>query len=52
MKDGWQNNRPAPCKGYRFVESIFEELDTTGEWFYNATYFGNRSYSYQLKIKN
>jgi Right handed beta helix region len=31
---GWQNNRPAPMhKQYRFVENIFEELDSPGEWF-------------------
>ncbi|MDE5493470.1 right-handed parallel beta-helix repeat-containing protein [Elizabethkingia meningoseptica] len=34
MEGGWQNNRPAPLhKKYRFVENIFEELDTPGEWF-------------------
>ncbi|KAA9034382.1 PDZ domain-containing protein [Ginsengibacter hankyongi] len=33
---GWQNNRPAPMhKQYRFVENIFEELDSPGEWFYD-----------------
>lgn len=31
---GWQNNRPAPMhEQYRFVEGIFEELDSPGEWF-------------------
>lgn len=31
---GWQTNRPAPMhKEYRYVENIFEELDTPGEWF-------------------
>ncbi len=34
---GWQNNRPSPMhKAYRIVENIFEELDTPGEWFFNA----------------
>ena len=33
---GWQNNRPRPMhKQYRFVENIFEELDSPGEWFLN-----------------
>ncbi|MXV14985.1 PDZ domain-containing protein [Hufsiella ginkgonis] len=37
MEGGWQNNRPSPMhKQYRFVENIFEELDTLNEWFYNA----------------
>jgi hypothetical protein len=31
---GWQTNRPAPMhKQYRYVENIFEELDSPGEWF-------------------
>ncbi|MCE9547479.1 MAG: PDZ domain-containing protein [Planctomycetia bacterium] len=35
---GWQNNRPAGQHGaYRFVENIFEELDSPGEWFLNST---------------
>ena len=35
---GWQNNRPSPMhKSHRFVENIFEELDTGGEWFYNPS---------------
>ena len=33
---GWQNNRPKPMHAqYRFVENIFEELDSPGEWFLN-----------------
>ena len=33
---GWQNNRPSPMnKQHRFVENIFEELDSPGEWFYD-----------------
>jgi hypothetical protein len=33
---GWQNNRPRPMHAqYRFVENIFEELDSPGEWFLN-----------------
>jgi hypothetical protein len=33
LEGGWQNNRPGPMhKQYRFVENIFEELDTAGEW--------------------
>lgn len=35
---GWQNNRPAPMhKEYRFVENIFEELDSPGEWYCDST---------------
>lgn len=32
---GWQNNRPegGQHKKYRFVENIFEELDTINEWY-------------------
>ena len=31
---GWQSNRPAPMhKQYIYVENIFEELDSPGEWF-------------------
>jgi hypothetical protein len=34
MEGGWQNNRPSAMhKNYRYVENIFEELDTTGEWY-------------------
>jgi len=34
MKGGWQNNRPSSMhKQYRYVENIFEELDTIGEWY-------------------
>jgi len=36
LQGGWQNNRPAGLhKEYRFVENIFEELDTPGEWWLN-----------------
>ncbi|HRX10377.1 MAG TPA: hypothetical protein P5210_01945 [Draconibacterium sp.] len=35
FKGGWQNNRPegGQHKEFRFVENIFEELDTINEWF-------------------
>ncbi len=48
LEGGWQNNRPSTPdtkfvgepkgihKKYRFVENIFEELDTPGEWFLNT----------------
>ena len=37
LTGGHQNNRPAPWHAEsRMVENIFEELDTTGEWFYSA----------------
>ena len=35
---GWQNNRRMGMHPkYRFVENIFEELDTVNEWFYNKS---------------
>jgi len=35
---GWQNNRPSKMHyRFRFVENIFEELDTSGEWYYNSS---------------
>jgi hypothetical protein len=38
MEGGWQNNRRMGMhQKYRFVENIFEELDTVNEWFYNKT---------------
>ena len=34
MEGGWQNNRQMGShKKYRFVENIFEELDSPGEWY-------------------
>jgi hypothetical protein len=41
LEGGWQNNRRMGMHPkYRFVENIFEELDTVNEWFYNkATKF-------------
>ncbi len=34
---GWQNNRQMGMHNrYRFVENIFEELDTPGEWFLDS----------------
>jgi hypothetical protein len=36
LEGGWQNNRRMPMHDkYRFVENIFEELDTLGEWYYD-----------------
>ena len=36
LEGGWQNNRRMGMhKKYRFVENIFEELDTVNEWYYN-----------------
>ena len=38
LEGGWQNNRRmGMLPKYRFVENIFEELDTVNEWFYNKT---------------
>jgi hypothetical protein len=34
---GWQNNRQMGMHGqHRFVENVFEELDTAGEWYHDA----------------
>ena len=34
---GWQNNRPSGMHPtMRFVENIFEELDSPGEWFFDS----------------
>lgn len=34
---GWQNNRQMGMhEEFRMVENIFEELNTTGEWYHNA----------------
>lgn len=36
LEGGWQNNRRMGMHNkYRFVENIFEELDTANEWFYD-----------------
>lgn len=36
LEGGWQNNRRMGMhKKYRFVENIFEELDSPNEWFYD-----------------
>ncbi len=36
IEGGWQNNRPMGMhQKYRFVENIFEELDTANEWFFD-----------------
>jgi len=36
LEGGWQNNRRMPMHDkYRFVENVFEELDTVNEWFYD-----------------
>jgi len=36
LEGGWQNNRRMPMHDkYRFVENVFEELDTINEWFYD-----------------
>jgi len=38
LAGGWQNNRGGggPNPGIQFVENIFEELDSPGEWFLNC----------------
>ena len=36
LEGGWQNNRRMPMHDkFRFVENVFEELDTVNEWFYD-----------------
>jgi hypothetical protein len=36
LEGGWQNNRRYGMHAkHRFVENIFEELDTVNEWFYD-----------------
>ncbi|MDO6430296.1 beta-galactosidase GalA [Flavitalea sp. BT771] len=38
LQGGWQNNRRMGMhERYRYVENIFEELDTANEWFYDKT---------------
>lgn len=38
MEGGWQNNRPSAMhKQYRFVENVFEELDTLNEWYFDKS---------------
>ena len=36
LEGGWQNNRRMGMhKDYRFIENVFEELDTVGEWYFD-----------------
>jgi hypothetical protein len=36
MEGGYQNNRQMGMHDkYRFIENVFEELDTTGEWYFD-----------------
>jgi hypothetical protein len=36
LQGGFQNNRQMGMHDtYRFIENVFEELDTTGEWYYD-----------------
>lgn len=38
LEGGWQNNRPMGIhKDNRMVENIFEELDESGEWYFDKT---------------
>jgi hypothetical protein len=38
LEGGWQNNRRMGMhKKYRFIENVFEELDTVGEWYFDKT---------------
>ena len=38
MKGGWQNNRKMGMhERHRFVENIYEELDTVNEWYYDKS---------------
>jgi hypothetical protein len=36
LEGGWQNNRRMGMhKRHRFIENVFEELDTVGEWYFD-----------------
>ncbi len=39
LEGGYQNNRQATLfhPEYKFIENVFEELDSAGEWFYEAS---------------
>jgi hypothetical protein len=38
LEGGWQNNRRMGMHmTYRYIENVFEELDTVGEWYFNKT---------------
>jgi hypothetical protein len=38
LEGGWQNNRRMGMhKKYRFIENVFEELDTVGEWYFDRS---------------
>ena len=38
LEGGWQNNRRMGMhKIHRFIENVFEELDTVGEWYFDKT---------------
>ena len=38
LEGGWQNNRRMGMhKRHRFIENVFEELDTVGEWYFDKT---------------
>jgi len=37
LEGGWQNNRPSSLhKQFRYVEGIFEQLDTANEWYLDS----------------
>jgi hypothetical protein len=51
LEGGWQNNRPNKMHNkYLFVENIFEELDTPGEWWLDRT--NHLLYYYPVKNIN
>ena len=38
LEGGWQNNRRMGMhEKHRFIENVFEELDTVGEWYFDKT---------------
>jgi hypothetical protein len=39
LEGGWQNNRQSTVfhPEYKFIENVFEELNSAGEWFYEAS---------------
>jgi hypothetical protein len=51
LEGGWQNNRRMGMhKKYRFIENVFEELDTIGEWYFDKT--AKTLYFYPPKNEN
>jgi PDZ domain len=51
LEGGWQNNRKMGMhKQHRFIENVFEELDTIGEWYFDKK--AKTLYYYPSKSEN